>query len=60
MASTKGVAVGDVFEASIEKIAHGGHFIARHEGAVFFDMQSRGKSVVLWLHPRDHLLIVPM
>ena len=36
MASTKGVAVGDVFEASIEKIAHGGHFIARHEGAVFF------------------------
>jgi len=36
MASTNGVAVGDIFEATIEKIAHGGHFIARHEGAVFF------------------------
>lgn len=29
-------AVGDIFEAEIEKVAHGGHFIARHEGAVFF------------------------
>ncbi|MEY4967633.1 MAG: hypothetical protein RIQ73_332 [Actinomycetota bacterium] len=29
-------AVGDIFEAQIEKVAHGGHFIARHEGAVFF------------------------
>ena len=29
-------AVGDVFEAVIEKVAHGGHFIVRHEGAVFF------------------------
>jgi tRNA/tmRNA/rRNA uracil-C5-methylase (TrmA/RlmC/RlmD family) len=29
-------AVGDTFEAVIEKVAHGGHFIVRHEGAVFF------------------------
>lgn len=29
-------AVGDIFETEIEKVAHGGHFIARHEGAVFF------------------------
>lgn len=29
-------AVGDIFEMEIEKVAHGGHFIARHEGAVFF------------------------
>ena len=29
-------AVGDIFEAVIEKVAHGGHFIVRHEGAVFF------------------------
>lgn len=29
-------AVGDIFEVEIEKVAHGGHFIARHEGAVFF------------------------
>ncbi|CAB4863614.1 MAG: hypothetical protein F2786_02870 [Actinobacteria bacterium] len=38
MASSKGArwAVGDIFEATIEKIAHGGHFIARNEGAVFF------------------------
>ncbi len=28
--------VGDSFEAVIEKVAHGGHFIVRHEGAVFF------------------------
>ena len=38
MASTKSArwTVGDFFEADIEKVAHGGHFIARHEGAVFF------------------------
>ena len=38
MASPKSArwAVGDIFEAVIEKVAHGGHFIARHEGAVFF------------------------
>jgi len=29
-------AVGDIFETEIEKVAHGGHFIARHEGTVFF------------------------
>ena len=29
-------AVGDTFEAVIEKVAHGGHFIVRQEGAVFF------------------------
>ena len=28
--------VGEKFTTTIEKIAHGGHFIARHEGAVFF------------------------
>ena len=28
--------VGEKFTTSIEKVAHGGHFIARHEGAVFF------------------------
>lgn len=28
--------VGDKFRVHIEKIAHGGHFIARHEGAVIF------------------------
>lgn len=28
--------IGDSFEAVIEKVAHGGHFIVRHEGAVFF------------------------
>ena len=28
--------VGDRFSVTIEKIAHGGHFIARHEGAVIF------------------------
>lgn len=28
--------VGEKFTATIEKVAHGGHFIARHEGAVFF------------------------
>ena len=38
MASTKSArwSVGDIFEADIEKVAHGGHFIARHEGTVFF------------------------
>lgn len=30
------MAVGDRFSVSIEKIAHGGHFIARHQGAVIF------------------------
>jgi len=28
--------VGEKFTTNIEKVAHGGHFIARHEGAVFF------------------------
>jgi tRNA/tmRNA/rRNA uracil-C5-methylase (TrmA/RlmC/RlmD family) len=28
--------VGEKFTTTIEKVAHGGHFIARHEGAVFF------------------------
>jgi tRNA/tmRNA/rRNA uracil-C5-methylase (TrmA/RlmC/RlmD family) len=28
--------VGEVLEVDIEKVAHGGHFIARHEGAVIF------------------------
>ncbi len=28
--------VGDHLTVSIEKVAHGGHFIARHEGQVFF------------------------
>jgi len=28
--------VGEKFTTSIEKVAHGGHFIARHKGAVFF------------------------
>jgi tRNA/tmRNA/rRNA uracil-C5-methylase (TrmA/RlmC/RlmD family) len=28
--------VGEKFTSTIEKVAHGGHFIARHEGAVFF------------------------
>ncbi|MSO43217.1 MAG: class I SAM-dependent RNA methyltransferase [Candidatus Planktophila sp.] len=38
MASSKSArwAVGDIFQTQIEKVAHGGHFIARHEGAVFF------------------------
>lgn len=30
------LAVGDRFTATIEKVAHGGHFIARHRGAVIF------------------------
>ena len=38
MASNKSSAlkIGDLIEVSIEKVAHGGHFIARHEGAVIF------------------------
>jgi len=28
--------VGEKFTTTIEKVAHGGHFIVRHEGAVFF------------------------
>lgn len=28
--------VGEKFTTNIEKVAHGGHFISRHEGAVFF------------------------
>ena len=34
--SRKALSVGDRFTVTIEKIAHGGHFIARHEGAVIF------------------------
>ena len=30
------LAVGDRFTTTIEKVAHGGHFIARHRGAVIF------------------------
>jgi tRNA/tmRNA/rRNA uracil-C5-methylase (TrmA/RlmC/RlmD family) len=30
------LAVGDRFIVTIEKVAHGGHFIARHQGAVIF------------------------
>lgn len=38
MASTKSSALktGDLLEVTIEKVAHGGHFIARHDGAVIF------------------------
>ena len=38
MASNKSSAlkIGDLIELTIEKVAHGGHFIARHEGAVIF------------------------
>jgi tRNA/tmRNA/rRNA uracil-C5-methylase (TrmA/RlmC/RlmD family) len=38
MASNKSSAlkVGDLIDVTIEKVAHGGHFIARHDGAVFF------------------------
>jgi tRNA/tmRNA/rRNA uracil-C5-methylase (TrmA/RlmC/RlmD family) len=28
--------IGEIFRVEIEKVAHGGHFIARHEGAVIF------------------------
>lgn len=34
--SRKALSVGERFTVTIEKIAHGGHFIARHEGAVIF------------------------
>ena len=38
MAPTKKrtLVVGEVIEVVIEKVAHGGHFIARHEGCVIF------------------------
>jgi len=38
MASNKSSAlkVGDLIDVTIEKVAHGGHFIARHNGAVIF------------------------
>ena len=28
--------IGEIYRVEIEKVAHGGHFIARHEGAVIF------------------------
>ena len=38
MASIKSSALktGDLVQVTIEKVAHGGHFIARHDGAVIF------------------------
>jgi tRNA/tmRNA/rRNA uracil-C5-methylase (TrmA/RlmC/RlmD family) len=38
MASNKSSTLksGDLIQVTIEKVAHGGHFIARHEGAVIF------------------------
>ena len=38
MASNKSstLKTGDLVQVTIEKVAHGGHFIARHEGAVIF------------------------
>lgn len=38
MASNKSSALktGDLIQVTIEKVAHGGHFIARHDGAVIF------------------------
>jgi len=38
MASNKSstLKTGDLVQVAIEKVAHGGHFIARHEGAVIF------------------------
>jgi tRNA/tmRNA/rRNA uracil-C5-methylase (TrmA/RlmC/RlmD family) len=38
MASNKSstLKIGDLVQVTIEKVAHGGHFIARHEGAVIF------------------------
>jgi tRNA/tmRNA/rRNA uracil-C5-methylase (TrmA/RlmC/RlmD family) len=38
MASNKSSALktGELIEVTIEKVAHGGHFIARHDGAVIF------------------------
>ena len=32
----KPLAIGEILRVEIEKVAHGGHFIARHEGAVIF------------------------
>ncbi len=32
----KTLQIGEIFRVEIEKVAHGGHFIARHEGAVIF------------------------
>jgi tRNA/tmRNA/rRNA uracil-C5-methylase (TrmA/RlmC/RlmD family) len=40
--------VGEKFTTTIEKVAHGGHFIARHEGAVFFILHGiPGEKVVV-------------
>jgi predicted RNA-binding protein with TRAM domain len=38
MASNKSSAlkIGDLIDVTIEKVAHGGHFITRHNGAVIF------------------------
>jgi tRNA/tmRNA/rRNA uracil-C5-methylase (TrmA/RlmC/RlmD family) len=30
------LSAGQIIRVTIEKVAHGGHFIARHEGAVIF------------------------
>lgn len=32
----KALQIGEILRVEIEKVAHGGHFIARHEGAVIF------------------------
>ena len=32
----KALHIGEIYRVEIEKVAHGGHFIARHEGAVIF------------------------
>lgn len=32
----KPISIGERFVVTIEKVAHGGHFIARHDGQVFF------------------------
>jgi len=32
----KALHIGEILRVEIEKVAHGGHFIARHEGAVIF------------------------
>jgi len=34
--SKKSLRIGEICTVEIEKVAHGGHFIARHEGAVIF------------------------
>jgi len=34
--SKKSLRIGEICTVEIEKAAHGGHFIARHEGAVIF------------------------